>query len=317
MLCKIWGFHGDDYEKCRLLVYKIPVRTSQETHYVSATEPSRLMLSKIWSCHCGDYEKCRLLGYKSPVRTWQETHYISETAQPFHAMWDLKFSRWWLWRMPSSGTLRCMAFIKKERFGWSYNLNHQGDMNVRAINVSSNYQATHCEEILYYTILYYYYTVLHNTILYYTILYYTILYYTILYCTTLFFTILYHTILYYTTLYYIILHYIVFLRSILRLLVPANVVLISPILVSQIMEAITSSETSVLTRTTRHNIQEVDFLRSNKRLMKECISVTWKIVNILRNDNSDVHLNKQVRFIRPLLVSKHWAATVALSFMTD
>jgi hypothetical protein len=34
-------------EECRLLGYKNPVRTSQETHYVSATEPSRLMLCKI------------------------------------------------------------------------------------------------------------------------------------------------------------------------------------------------------------------------------------------------------------------------------
>jgi hypothetical protein len=35
------------YEESRLLGYKIPVRTSQETHYVSATELSRLMLCKI------------------------------------------------------------------------------------------------------------------------------------------------------------------------------------------------------------------------------------------------------------------------------
>jgi hypothetical protein len=77
--CKIWGFHGGDYEKCRLLGYKNPVRTSQETHYVSATEPSRLMLCKIWGFHGGDYEECRLLGYKNPVRTSQETHYVSAT----------------------------------------------------------------------------------------------------------------------------------------------------------------------------------------------------------------------------------------------
>jgi hypothetical protein len=38
------------------------VRTSQETHYVSATEPSRLMLCEIWGFHGGDYEECRLLG---------------------------------------------------------------------------------------------------------------------------------------------------------------------------------------------------------------------------------------------------------------
>jgi hypothetical protein len=36
ILCKIWGIRGGDYEECRLLVYKDPVRTSQEIHYVSA-----------------------------------------------------------------------------------------------------------------------------------------------------------------------------------------------------------------------------------------------------------------------------------------
>jgi hypothetical protein len=35
---------GGDYEECRRLVYKTPVRASQETHYVSTTEPSRVML---------------------------------------------------------------------------------------------------------------------------------------------------------------------------------------------------------------------------------------------------------------------------------
>jgi phosphomannomutase len=54
------------------------VGTSQETHYVSATEPSQLMLCKIWGSHGGDYEEC-LLGYKNPVRTSQETHYLSAT----------------------------------------------------------------------------------------------------------------------------------------------------------------------------------------------------------------------------------------------
>jgi hypothetical protein len=51
ILCKIWGFHGDDYEECCLLGYKNPVHTSQETHYVFATEPSRLMLYKVWDFH--------------------------------------------------------------------------------------------------------------------------------------------------------------------------------------------------------------------------------------------------------------------------
>jgi hypothetical protein len=60
-------------------LYKNPVLTPQEAHYVSATEPSQLMLCKIWDFHCGDYEECHLLGYKNPVRTSQETHYVSAT----------------------------------------------------------------------------------------------------------------------------------------------------------------------------------------------------------------------------------------------
>jgi hypothetical protein len=43
----VCGFHGGDNEECRLLGYRNPVRTSQETHYVSATEPSQLMPCKI------------------------------------------------------------------------------------------------------------------------------------------------------------------------------------------------------------------------------------------------------------------------------
>jgi hypothetical protein len=61
MLCKILGFHGSDYEVCRLLGYKPPVLISQETHYVSATEASGLMLCRILGFHDGDYEECRLL----------------------------------------------------------------------------------------------------------------------------------------------------------------------------------------------------------------------------------------------------------------
>jgi hypothetical protein len=45
-------------------------------------------------------------------------------------------------------------------------------------------------------------------------------------------------------------------RSMLRLLVIANLIPNSPILVTLMMEAIRSSETSVLTRTTRHDIPE-------------------------------------------------------------
>jgi hypothetical protein len=59
---KIWGFRRGDYEEWRHLGYKNPVRTSQETHYVSTTEPSRLVLCKIWGFHRGDYAEWRLLG---------------------------------------------------------------------------------------------------------------------------------------------------------------------------------------------------------------------------------------------------------------
>jgi hypothetical protein len=76
---KIWGFHGGVYEECRLLGYKNLVHTSRETHYVSATEPSQLMLCKVWGFHGGYFEECCLLGYKNPIRTSQETHYASAT----------------------------------------------------------------------------------------------------------------------------------------------------------------------------------------------------------------------------------------------
>jgi hypothetical protein len=61
------------------ILYKTPVRTSQETHYIFTTVSSQLMLCKILGFHGDDYEECRLLGYKNPVRTSQETHYFSAT----------------------------------------------------------------------------------------------------------------------------------------------------------------------------------------------------------------------------------------------
>jgi hypothetical protein len=47
---------------CRLLGYKNPVRTSQETHYLSATSSALLMLCRIIGFHGGDHEECRILG---------------------------------------------------------------------------------------------------------------------------------------------------------------------------------------------------------------------------------------------------------------
>jgi hypothetical protein len=69
ILFRIWGFHGGDSEECRLLGNETPVRTSQETNYVSTTESSRLMLCKIWGFHGGDYEECIPLGYENLVPT--------------------------------------------------------------------------------------------------------------------------------------------------------------------------------------------------------------------------------------------------------
>jgi hypothetical protein len=69
-----------------------------------------------------------------------------------------------------------------------------------------------------------------------------------------------------------------FLRSVRRLLVTASVVPSSQILVT-LMEALSSSETSVLTRPTRRNISEDDILHSHRREnLKSYIELTgWTV----------------------------------------
>jgi hypothetical protein len=59
-----------------------------------------------------------------------------------------------------------------------------------------------------------------------------------------------------------------FLRSALRFLVTANVVPISPILVTLMMEEIRSFETSILTRVTRRNIPGAGILLARIRLFR-------------------------------------------------
>jgi hypothetical protein len=143
MVCKIWGFHAGYYEECSLVGYKNPVHTSQETDYFTDTGLRRLIQCKIWGSHAGYYEECRLLGYQNPVGTSQETHYVS-TREPSRIMLcKMRFSRRWLWRMPSSGMLCRVTLVRTdisgERIGSSIKVTRIGDLETTLAR---------CEDIL-------------------------------------------------------------------------------------------------------------------------------------------------------------------------
>jgi hypothetical protein len=65
------------------MIYINSVRTSQETHYVSATEPNRLML--FGETVAGYYKNNK--EHIDTVRTSQETLRLRYRAQPVNAVW--------------------------------------------------------------------------------------------------------------------------------------------------------------------------------------------------------------------------------------
>jgi hypothetical protein len=139
ILFKICDFRGSDYEESRLMGYKTLVRTSQETHYVSALESSQLMLCKILGFHGSDYEECRLLGYKTLVRTSQGTHYFSVTELRRSMLCKIWVVHTVTMKNAVFWDVRPCGSCKNRRSGGTYHLHHQGNKNRQFRNNFSSY----------------------------------------------------------------------------------------------------------------------------------------------------------------------------------
>jgi hypothetical protein len=101
--------------------------------------------------------------------------------------------------------------------------------------------------------------------------------------------------------------YIVFLRSLLLLLVTANVIPSSPILVTPMLEAMSSSPTSVLTSATLPNIPGEDILHSHRRGNFKSYTISLFVSFNISNFNYDCFL---LNTERHAYISEQWTVII-------